>query len=146
MQILPGADPGPLAVLIHLEEQTGAKIDPIRRLAAIGGDMHGNLRLSNLQARRLGQITGGKSAVEIAYRHGEMAGLDALLVQSASLGQPITPEAEAAVKHAAAQKLPVNAADLMPLFSGPELGQALKAAEARWIASGFTMTKAELIG
>jgi poly(A) polymerase len=58
----------------------------------------------------------------------------------------LAPDAADAVTHAAAQKFPLNAADLMPALSGPELGKALKSAEVRWIASGFTLTKADLIG
>ena len=40
--------------------------------------------------------------------------------------------------------MPVSAADLAPL-EGPALGRALKAAEAAWIASGFTLPAPALI-
>ena len=33
----------------------------------------------------------------------------------------------------------------MPRLQGAALGAALRAAEARWIASGFTLTRAQLL-
>jgi poly(A) polymerase len=145
-QVLPGAESGALAVLVHLEQSLGIAPDPLRRLAVIGGEPEQALRLSNAQSRALGHITAGLSPVETAYRHGEAAGRDVLLVQSASSGQPIADTALAAITHAANQVFPLKAADLMPALSGPALGKALQEAEARWIASGFTLTKADLLG
>lgn len=145
-QVLPGAESGALAVLVHLEQSFGIAPDSLRRLAVIGGQPAQALRLSNAQSRALGHTIAGLSPVETAYRHGEAAGRDALLVQSASLGQPIAGTALAAITHAANQVFPLKAADLMPALSGPALGKALQDAEARWIASGFTLTKADLLG
>ncbi len=142
-QVLPGADAGSLAVLVHLEDLHGFAPDPLRRLAFIGGAPADTLRLSNEQARKLVQITSGEAPATIAYRHGFAAGRDALLVQSAATGQPIA--SFDPLIHAAGQTFPLKAADLMPALSGPALGRALKQAEARWIASGFTLTKAELL-
>jgi poly(A) polymerase len=142
MQVLPGADNGTLAVLAHLEEALGIAPNPICRLAILGGTPANNLRLSKEQARHLSQITSGALPTTIAYRHGYAAGRDALLVQSAPLSQ--TPSIDT-IKHAAKQIFPLQAADLMPALTGPALGQALKQAEDRWIASGFTLTKADLI-
>ena len=144
-QVLPGADSGALAVLVHLEE--GLRVEPnsIRRLAVMGGTPASNLRLSNNQTRKLAQISNGDLPTTIAYRYGHAAGLDALLVQSASLGQALAAGVCDAIAHAADQTFPLKAADLMPALTGPALGQALKLAEDRWIASGFTLTKADLI-
>ena len=83
---------------------------------------------------------------EIAYRHGFEAGRDAALIHAASLGQPLPPDQLPALESAARQVFPLRAADLMPALEGAALGAALKEAEARWIASGFTLTKAELLG
>ena len=144
-QVLPGADAGNLAVLVHLEQELDVAADPLRRLAVIGGTPEDALRLSKAQARDLAAITSGLSPVETAYRHGARAGRDLLLVQAASLGQFVDGAALAQIDQAARQVFPLKAADLMPEFSGPALGKALKEAEARWISSGFTLTKAELL-
>lgn len=141
-RILPGADTGALPVLVHLEQMTDTPPDPIRRLAAIGGKIEVHLRLSNDQARRLTQITSDEAATTTAYRYGFEAGRDAALVQAASLGQ--SPDL-GPIARAAEKVFPLKAADLMPALSGAALGQALKQAEARWIASGFTLTKADLL-
>lgn len=142
-QVLPGAQAGTLAVLVHLEGEHDFPPDPLRRLAVMGSGA--NLRLSKDQARRLSQIASGETPQKIAYLHGLDTGSSALLVQAASLGQPVTADALAAVRHAAQQTFPLKAADYMPTLSGPALGKALSEAEARWIASGFTLTKAELL-
>ena len=144
-QVLPGADAGILAVLTHLEQALKIAADPLRRLAAIGGTPSEALRLSKAQARDLANITSGLSPVEAAYHHGARVGCDVLLVQSASLGQPVERSALAPIKAASQQVFPLKAADFMPALSGPALGRALKEAEARWISSGFTLTKAELL-
>lgn len=144
-QVLPGAEAGSLAVLVHIEQSLGITPDPLRRLAVIGGTPQETLRLSNVQARSLVAITSGISPVEAGYRHGARIGQDMLLVQSASLGQPVDRLALEPIENAALQDFPLKAADLMPGLSGPALGKALKEAEARWISSGFTLTKAQLL-
>ena len=45
----------------------------------------------------------------------------------------------------AAAVFPVRPADLMPALSGPALGARLRALEARWIASGFTLRREDLL-
>lgn len=145
-QVLPGADAGRLAVLVHLEKGLGISPDPLRRLAVIGGTPDKNLKLSKAQARYLSAMAAGYSPTEAAYRLGAGAGRDVLLVQSATRGQPIEKTAIEAVDAAAQQVFPLQAADLMPKYTGPALGAALKEAEARWISSGFSLTKAQLLG
>ncbi|TKA95670.1 CCA tRNA nucleotidyltransferase, partial [Cereibacter changlensis] len=46
----------------------------------------------------------------------------------------------------AAAKLPVSAADLMPALQGAALGARLREIEARWIASGFRLSREALLG
>lgn len=146
MQVLPGADHGALAVLVHIEESAGLEPDPIRRLAVLGGmDVSENLRLSKAQARRLDVLQSGRSAIAIGYKHGADMGIDVLAIEAASLGQNIDPTMIKAVQNAAAQTLPVTAQDFMPKLQGPALGQALRTAEDRWIASGFKLTKDDLL-
>jgi len=53
--------------------------------------------------------------------------------------------ADAEIAKAAAQVFPVVAADLMPRYQGPALGARLRQLESRWIASGFTLSRAELL-
>ncbi len=144
-QVLPCADAAPLAVLVHQEQENDIAPDALRRLAIIGGQPQDLLRLSKDQVRRLEQVKSAASPNEIAYRYGANVGRDAALVAAATMGQPVTPAVLGAVAHAAAQSFPLKAADLMPNLSGPALGEALKQAEALWIASGFTLTKAELL-
>ena len=146
-QVLPGAELAMLAVLVHLELQAGLSPDPVRRLAAIGGqDPATLLRLSKSDANRLALMNSGRSTGELAYREGADIAIDALAITAASLGAAINPEQVDFARFAAGQKMPVLAADLMPALSGKALGAALKQAEARWIASDFKLTKAQLLG
>ena len=147
MRVLPGADHGALAVLVHIEESAELEPDSIRRLAVLGGkNADDTLRLSKTQMRRLAVLRSEMSPVEIAYRHDAQHGVDRLAIEAASLGQTIDAGQLAAVKHAADQTFPLRAADFMPALRGAALGNALTAAEARWIASGFTLTKDDLLG
>lgn len=141
-QILPGADPTALAVLVHLEG--GLPPDPIRRLALL--TPQADLRLSRAEAARHALIATaarkGTDPMTLAYRSGADVARDAALVRGAMLGQ--APDL-AGINEAASAVFPVTARDLMPALSGPALGQRLKALEAEWIASGFRLTRDELL-
>lgn len=147
--VLPGADPAGLAPLVHLE--AGLPADPIRRLAVLGGaDPAERLRLSKPEARRLerlreGALSGAGPAV-LGYRLGARDGLDAVLIQAALTGMPPAETSRNRVEFGAAQRFPVQAADLMPALQGAALGARLKELEARWIASGFALDRAALLG
>ncbi len=52
---------------------------------------------------------------------------------------------EAQIATGAGATLPIRPRDLMPEFEGPALGDELRARERRWIESGFTLTKADLL-
>ncbi len=144
-QVLPGANTWSMATLVHLEQAAGLTPRIMLRLALLGGEPTKSLRLSNTQIRRIEQINSDAPPTELAYRFGVDVGLDALFFEAASLGQPVGREALEEINHAAKQVFPLKAADLMPDLNGPALGIALKKAEARWISSGFTLTKAELL-
>jgi poly(A) polymerase len=147
LQVLPGADHGALSVLVHIEENARLEPRSIRRLAVLGGmDVTENLRLSRSQSRRLDLLRNDQSASEIAYRHGADMGIDKLAVEAASLSQNIDPNMVKSVIFASQQTCPILAKDLMPQLSGAALGAELKNIEQRWIASGFRMTKEELLG
>lgn len=145
--ILPGAEAASLAVLAHLEAEVGVDPDPIRRLAVIGGqDAAERLRLTKKSGARLDALRNFNGDARMAgYTHGAEAALDMLLIEGASLGQDIDPNKVLLSKNAASQVFPLKAKDLMPKLSGAALGRALKETEARWIASDFTLTKAELL-
>lgn len=146
--VLPGADPAALAPLVHLE--AGLPADPVRRLAVLGGtDPAERLRLSKPEARRLerlreGALSGAGPAV-LGYRLGARDGLDAVLIQAALTGMPPAETSRNRVEFGAAQRFPVQAADLMPALQGAALGARLKELEARWIASGFALDRAALL-
>ncbi len=144
LRVLPGAAPDVLPVMIHVEDAQDATPDPIRRLAILGGETD-RLRLSKKQAMRLELLQSEMPPATLAYHHGADLGLDRLMIEAASLGQMVDPADIHAVTHAATQTFPLTAADLMPDVQGAALGGALKEAEARWIASGFTLTKDELL-
>lgn len=144
-QILPGATAAVLAVLVHVEQGASLKPDPIRRLAILGGDPAQQLRLSKNQTAQLQQIKTDMPVAELAYRFGQNHALDAAAVRAALAGQEFDRQLPDRLAIAAAKVFPVKAADLMPALEGPALGKALKAAEQRWIASDFTLTKAELL-
>ena len=150
MRVLPGADPAPLAPLVHLEDALALHPDPMRRLAALGGDDPAErLRLSNADERRRALLREaaeeGTGPGELAWRHGAEVARDAALVRSAMLGVPLPPDMEAAIASGAAATFPVRAADLMPGVTGPALGARLAQLEAAWIASDFTLDRDALL-
>ena len=84
-------------------------------------------------------------AGELGFRLGAESARDVLLLRAASMGQPLDPAEIRASQAGAAAIFPVTAADLMPGLTGAALGAALKTMEARWIASGFTLTREALL-
>ena len=146
--ILPGASALALPVLVHLE----AGIVPcwLRRLAVIGGvAAETALRLSRREARALAVlrdgIGAGSGAGELAYRLGGDAALSVLLLRAALAGTELPDGWQSALATGAVARFPVGAADLMPGLGGQLLGQRLAELETRWIASGFTLSRAELL-
>ncbi len=151
LPVLPGASARNLPILVHLETASQTDPDAMRRLAVLGGDDPATkLRLSNANAKRHDLIRtaalGVAGTAEIAYRHGAEIARDAMLVRSALIEAPLPATLEADIETGAHQTLPITAADLMPEYSGKALGDALREAEARWIASGFTLGRDDLIG
>ncbi|MCB2124309.1 MAG: CCA tRNA nucleotidyltransferase [Rhodobacteraceae bacterium] len=147
-RVLPGADPTALGPLVHLEPPYAPEW--IRRLAVLGGsEAEDRLRLSRAEGRRLATLLEclgeGASPAEIAYRHGAEAARDTVLLRSASLGTALPTGWEEAVAEGAAARFPLRAADLMPGLSGAALGERLKVLEDRWIASGFRLSREQLL-
>jgi len=150
-QVLPGADPKGLPLLVHFEAEAGVAPDPIRRLASLGGgDVAERLRLSKAEARALGRLRdhlGSAAPAEaLAYRLGADMARDVVLLNAALLETPPAGDVEARLARGAAAVFPVKPADLMPKFSGAALGARLAELETRWIASGFALGRDELLG
>ncbi|CUK13591.1 CCA-adding enzyme [Ruegeria denitrificans] len=149
-QVLPGAEVWSLAPLVALEQQAGAEPEPIRRLAAIAApDIAKTLRLSKAQMQRLTRMrdeaTGTASVAELGFRYGEEGGLHETLLRCAILEQPWTETLRTDLHKGAEADFPIKATDLIPDFTGPALGKKLAELETRWIASGFTLTREELL-
>ncbi len=147
LRILPGADATGLAVLVQVEREAGLAADWLRRLAMIGGeDATDRLRLSRVESRQLTTLMSSDGGPgELGYRLGQDAAESVMAIRSAQQGHSL-PEADirAATGGAKAQ-FPLKAADLADQASGPALGQALAVAERRWIDSGFTLTREDLL-
>jgi poly(A) polymerase len=150
MRVLPGANAALLAPLVHLEGHAGEAPGPVLRLAALGGHEGGQpLRLSKPEMRALEalarSVEEGKGAAELGYRLGREMARKALLLRGAVMGAAPAETDFAAIEAGAKATCPVSAKDFMPALEGAALGQALAEAEARWIASGFALTRENLL-
>lgn len=138
--ILPGADAGALAVLVHLEDGTPGNW--LRRLAVLGGQNPADgLRLSRAEARDFSLIRDGLEGLarpaELGYRLKARLAADVVLARAALTGAPLPDTWQRDIATGANARFPLRPADLMPDLQGPALGAALKRAEAHWIASDF---------
>ncbi len=145
--ILPGASSDILTVLTGLDGTLPP--DPIRRLAAIGGEEPArHLRLSKAKATRLAlyrsEMARLTSPSALGYHHGLDAAVDILTLRGAITGQPPTSADMHSAKIGSKATFPIKAADL-PHLHGPALGAELKALETRWIASTFQLSKSDLL-
>jgi len=146
-QTLPGADARLLPLLVSLEDEAP---DPIRRLAALGGeDVADRLRLSRFEQKQLdvlrAEMATATTPGALAYAHGPEMAWDIVLLRAALVETVPDPAARAEIVHAASAVFPVKSADLMPGLQGAELGAALSAMEQRWIASGFSLSRDALL-
>lgn len=150
-RVLPEADARALPVLVHHEQALGVSPDPMRRLACLGGNDHmDRLRLSKAEARHLGRlrdhIGNPEGPAALAYRLGAEEGRDVVLLNAALLETPVPADLHEALQAGAAASFPVTPRDLMPTYQGPALGEKLAALESRWIGSGFTLSRDDLLG
>lgn len=149
-QVMPGAEAKTLSVLVHLEDIAKISPNPIRRLAALGGEsVAKDLRLSKSQARQLFElreaIGSAAGSGELGYRLGQAAAQDILLLRAAVFEQPIEAGALGLTTLGASAVFPVKAADLMPAFQGPALGAEMKRLERKWIESQFSLSHKALL-
>ncbi|MEM7470350.1 MAG: CCA tRNA nucleotidyltransferase [Pseudomonadota bacterium] len=148
-RVMPGAEPGLLAVYVHFE--AGRKPNWLGRVLALGGgDVTNFWRLTKAEARSSMQMRSALekdvSVAEIAYRHGPENAWSVALVRSAAMQTTPDPQLGSEIENAAQATFPVGSADLMPKLQGAALGTELKRLEASWIASNFTLNKADLLG
>jgi poly(A) polymerase len=148
--VLPGSDAKALSVLVHVEQETKTAPDPIRRLAALGGNGQGAaLRLSRDEARKLDllvkNVGQGSAAAVLGYKLGEKAAFDVCLLNFALLETVLPPKVRLEIQRGAKAVFPIKAADLMPDLIGETLGAHLNHLESEWIASDFKLTKKALL-
>ena len=142
--LLPGAEDRALAPLVHLSDSH----DPMLRLSALGEGFADPLRLSKAQAKRadmLREAAQSGTATELGYRLGAEDACAALALRAALLEQALNPADLEAARMASTQTFPISAADLMPDVQGPALGDMLRQLEGEWIASNFSLTRADLL-
>lgn len=144
---LPGAMARMLPILISFED---APPDPIRRLAALGPvEVAAGLRFSKADIARLTILRDGMSSTTspdaLAYLHGADIAWDIAVLRASQFETQVDPTVRALIARGASAVFPIKPADLMPRLSGAALGQALRTLEARWIASSFTLSRAELL-
>jgi len=143
--VLPGADARSLPLLVHLETTAPR---PMRRLAILGGDTTG-LCLSRAQRRALDQLRaemgGANPPGALAQQYGADVARQICELRAAQFEQPLPVDLEHELTKGANAIFPVKAADLMPLFQGPALGAELLRLKELWIASGFTLTRDDLL-
>jgi poly(A) polymerase len=141
---LPGADARALPVVVHFGAQFW-----LTRLAALGGAVQ-SLRLSRSELAQVvlirAEIGNLRSAQELGYRHGAAIAEAVVLCRAAIFESAPPADWQADVAKGAAAKFPVAAADLIADYQGKALGDQLRSLEQRWINSGFTLSKAALLG
>ena len=119
-------------------------------MAALGGfDVADRLKLSKKQANLLAlyqtSLADTRSLNEIAFREGAAIALCVAALRAATFEQPLQSDLKAQLVTASKQEFPIAAQDLMPQYSGAQLGSALKMLQRAWLDSGFALTKAQLL-
>lgn len=150
MRLLTGAKPENVAPLVAVEARLSQAPNWLRRLAALNAaDTEGALRLSKRETKELAALTAGLESTigagELGYRHGNDLAMSILALREALLGHAVLPEHIASVTRGAEAQFPLRAADLPPTLEGPAIGEHLRRLEARWIDSGFTLSRDELL-
>ena len=144
IRVLSGADPRPLALLVHLEADLPPRWQ--RRLVAIGGaDPSENLRLSRQENAEIGhirdEIGSALSPAALGWSLGEVPAADVVLCRSALLETDLPQDWRAEVQRGAQTVFPVSAGDLMPGLQGPALGARLKDLQSRWLISNLRLSQ-----
>ncbi len=147
--VLPGATLRALGPYLLLETQLGFAPDPMARMASLGFADGAALRLSKAQQKQLALyhdlMSSADAPAVLGYRHGSHAAQTAVALKCASLEMPLPPDLSGQAEQGERAVFPLKAKDLTHLYHGKDLGDALRRAEALWIASGFALDKTELI-
>ncbi|MCW1955895.1 CCA tRNA nucleotidyltransferase [uncultured Lentibacter sp.] len=140
-RILSGASLPVLRRFVGFDER-----DPVARLAALAiYSSKMPLRLSKKEQRLFETLRrfawSTQSGEALAYQTDAATARKALFVRAALMGGAAD---VSGLEAAAGQRFPLVAKDL-PHLSGQALGDALRRAEAAWLASGFTLSRTELL-
>ncbi len=156
--------------LIRAEAEYGWPADPLLRLEAMVppydakmSDISTRLRLSKTESNRLTQWASAKAVAPSTtdkvlaldlYRGDVQAIIDRLMLGLAAALEKADKKAVAGFSHQlefAKQwqrpVFPLAGSDMLSagLDAGPEVGKRLKQLEEKWVASGFTLSKAQLL-
>lgn len=136
--------------LIVAERLSGINGDPIRRLAAllpvdqdVAASVAARLRLSKRAAARL--VSAADPTLDdpqvLAYRIGSAQAIDRFLLH-ADQQPPLQP-----LETWKRPQMPVGGGDLigMGLIAGPAVAKALQAVEEKWLRSGFSTNREEVL-
>lgn len=146
--VLDGADIRALSPLVHFEQAQGVAPEAIRRLSAlVDAPSDDPLRLSKADRKRWAslrtEIGSMKSAGHLGFLHGAANALDVLLLRAAIFELPLNDADILETKRGEEAIFPVRADDLA--LEGRALGEKLKELEARWIGSGFALSREQLL-
>jgi poly(A) polymerase len=154
------------AHMVRAEAAIGAAPDPVRRLAALStlvaedaDRLRQRLRLFNAEHARLAAMAEGwwqvssalaDGARALLYRLGPASYLDRVLIAWSRAPQDSDDPGWQALatlpRRWSAPDFPLRASHLIArgVVAGPAMGEALRAAQARWIAAGFPLDRAAL--
>ena len=141
--MLPGASASLLPGLIGVETASGLPPDPMQRLMALLPR-----RQREVTDPALGHVLalGPVARREAFYRFGPQAVLDRALIEAASGGEgalaPLLQEKASWMRPV----FPVGGADALAAgLKGPDIGKRLHTLEQAWIASGFRLSRDDLL-
>ena len=161
--ILPAASAALLPALIAAEAANALRPDPMQRLMALlprrqreVSEAANALRLSNQEAARLqawadpalGHVLalGPAPRREAFYRYTPQAVLDRALIEAASGGEGTLAPLLEDKAHWMRPVFPVGGQDALAAgLTGPDIGKRLYTLEQAWIASGFRLSREDLI-
>ena len=163
-QVLPGTEAGGLVALCEAEKRAGLAADPMRRVMALiprrGREVDmlaARLKLSNEEHRRLSAwASAGMAHVEGLAAQDLHAAIHAFGPEAVA-DRAVLEAAQSERTEGLAMRLEAISGWVRPVFpvggddalaaglSGPEIGQALRTAEAAWIGSDFTLNRTALL-
>ncbi|WP_147126573.1 CCA tRNA nucleotidyltransferase [Shimia ponticola] len=148
-RVLPGADAKALTRTVHFQADIDAPQDAIVRLASLTASGADQLRLSNVQKRQYQELRDGMASQQSPSALGQVLGYpmarDILILRAAMFEMPPVRSDFEAAEFASQQTFPVRAGDLPDSLKGAAIGEALTRLKAEWIASGFTLTRQDLL-